>query len=193
MKANENSLKVFLMTNQIINQELKELESTLKIDLGIVDKDQDLEQYFEYFEYDVRYEAKQMSKYYEIFYSLERTIRQIIIDGMFDAHGEGWWNGTTINQSTFQEVAKKMKTERDLGITIRSTREIDYTTFGELGQIIIQNWSVFASTFTTPNAVQRVMGNLNTLRGPIAHCTLLSEDEVLRLKISVKDLFRIIA
>jgi len=34
------------------------------------------------------------------------------------------------------------------------------------------------------------MANLNTLRGPIAHCTLLAEDEVVRLRLSVRDWFR---
>jgi len=34
------------------------------------------------------------------------------------------------------------------------------------------------------------MANFNTLRGPIAHCTLLPEDEVVRLRLSVQDWFR---
>jgi hypothetical protein len=36
------------------------------------------------------------------------------------------------------------------------------------------------------------MFSLNTLRGPIAHCGLLAEDEVDRLKLSVKDWFRLL-
>ena len=30
-----------------------------------------------------------------------------------------------------------------------------------------------------------------TLRGPIAHCSMLAEDEIVRLKLTVKDWFRL--
>jgi len=36
-----------------------------------------------------------------------------------------------------------------------------------------------------------VMGSLNTLRGPIAHCSPLAEDEALRLRLAVRDWFRL--
>lgn len=35
------------------------------------------------------------------------------------------------------------------------------------------------------------MPRLNTLRGAVAHCTPLAEDEVLRLRLSVRDWFRL--
>ena len=35
------------------------------------------------------------------------------------------------------------------------------------------------------------MANLNTLRGPIAHCSMLAEDEIVRLRLSVRDWYRL--
>lgn len=70
------------------------------------------------------------------------------------------------------------------------TTPLDYTNFGELGQIIVQNWEVFDQTFTSKRAVERVMASLNTLRGPIAHCSPLAEDEIVRLRLSVRDWYR---
>lgn len=35
------------------------------------------------------------------------------------------------------------------------------------------------------------MNSLNLLRGPIAHCSPLAEDEVVRLKLTLKDWFRL--
>lgn len=84
-----------------------------------------------------------------------------------------------------------MKRELDSGMTPRSERPLDFTAFGELGQIIIQNWGVFDSVCSSKKAVERVMGNLNSLRGPIAHCSPLAEDEVVRLRLSVRDWFRL--
>lgn len=42
-----------------------------------------------------------------------------------------------------------------------------------------------------PKAFTKVMGNLNLLRGPIAHCSPLAEDEVVRLRLTLKDWFRL--
>jgi len=38
---------------------------------------------------------------------------------------------------------------------------------------------------------KEVFARLNTLGGPIAHCSFLGEDEVLRLKLSLRDWFRL--
>jgi len=77
-------------------------------------------------------------------------------------------------------------------MTRRSDDQIDYTTFGELSVIITSNWDLFGTIFTSRRAVEKVMSSLNLLRGPIAHCCPISEDEVLRLRLAVKDWFRII-
>jgi hypothetical protein len=45
--------------------------------------------------------------------------------------------------------------------------------------------------FTDQKAVQNTIARLNTLRGPIAHCSMLAEDEVLRLRLSLRDWFRL--
>ncbi len=45
--------------------------------------------------------------------------------------------------------------------------------------------------FTSAKAVEKVMASLNMLRGPVAHCTPLAEDEVVRLGLSVRDWFRL--
>jgi hypothetical protein len=54
------------------------------------------------------------------------------------------------------------------------------------------NWDVFGGVLSNQKALGRVMFSLNMLRGPIAHCGLLAEDEVERLKLSVKDWFRLL-
>lgn len=67
------------------------------------------------------------------------------------------------------------------------------TTFGQLGQIIVQNWdSVFEKQFKSRNAVGNVMAGLNRIRGPIAHCSPMSEREVRRLALTVEDWFSIL-
>ena len=187
----ENIIKLFGVTNQIAELDLKRIEDKFKIDLGrnkkIVRKDN---VYYPQFDLDVRNEANQMAKNYEIFYCLEKTIRKMISDKMISTVGEDWWD-TKVPQHIKDEVKKRIKDESNAGVTIRSDDEIDYTTFGELAIIIKSNAVIFGDIFTNPNGIDRVMSNLNTLRGPIAHCSKLAEDEELRLQISVRDWFRL--
>jgi hypothetical protein len=76
-------------------------------------------------------------------------------------------------------------------MTRRSTDELDYTNFGELTDIITSNWDFFGGSLTSQKAVNRVMASLNSLRSPIAHCSPLAEDEVVRLQLAVRDWFRL--
>ena len=189
MEKKENLIKLFGVTNQIAELDLKRIEDKYKIDLGrnkkIVRKDN---VYYPQFDLAVRNEASQMAKSYEIFYCLEKTIRKMISEKMSTI--EDWWS-KKVPQQVKDEVKKRIKQESDAGVTIRSDDEIDYTTFGELSIIIKSNADIFGDIFTNPNGIDRVMSNLNTLRSPIAHCSKLAEDEELRLQLSVRDWFRL--
>lgn len=129
-----------------------------------------------------------MAKSYELFYCLEKTIRLLVAEML---EGEGWWNTDVIPQHISGEVKKRISRESETGITPRSSEELDFTTFGELSEIIKANWSLFGSVFNNPKAVEKVIFNLNTLRNPIAHCSQLAEDEKLRLELSLRDWFRL--
>lgn len=130
-----------------------------------------------------------MAPHYEVFYSLEKTVRTLVVDTLSDDDAE-WWS-TRVPPHVRKEAKDRQQREVDTGITPRSEDPIDFTTFGELGQIITYDWDVFEQTFTSRKAVERVTANLNTLRAPIAHCSPLADDEVVRLRLSVRDWFRL--
>ena len=62
-----------------------------------------------------------------------------------------------------------MQRERDSGMTMRSEDQLDFTTFGELAEIIKANWSIFGSIFNSVKAVEKVMMLKCTSR---AYCSL---------------------
>lgn len=186
-----SNIKHFLMTNQLIEYNLGELESSLGIDLGrstvnIADIES---KYYPQIDQDLRADAHKMAPFYEIFYSLERSIRRTISDVLNSEYDE-WWD-EKVPQVVKDNVGKAIKKELDSGITMRSSENIDYCDFGELGEIIKYNWDLFGSIFRSVHAVEGVMRNLNTLRNTIAHCGLLAEDEQLRLRLTVRDWFRL--
>lgn len=131
-------------------------------------------------------EAFEMSKYYENFYYLERSIRILIEEVMQNAYGENWWDG--IDDRVKRNVERNLEYELDTSHTKRSERAIDYTTFGDLRKIFNNHWEVFSPKFSRNlNSVNEVLIVLNRLRVPIAHCTPLVKKEVNRLEIMLDD------
>lgn len=184
----------FGMANQLAEINLDAVEKKYSIDLGRRTNEEILEEnYFPQFDESVRNEAAEMSRHYEMFYCLEKTIRELICDTIQAAEGQNWWDSPRVPERLKSEVDSRIQRETDSAVTLRSDEPIDYTTFGELGELIKANWDLFGSIFSNASAraVERVLANLNILRGPIAHCSKLAGDEIVRLELSVRDWFRL--
>jgi HEPN superfamily Swt1-like protein len=192
-RAAEEEVKLFGMTNQLLEHDLDRIEQEYAIDLQRGHQSQAVpdETYYPQIDAGIRAEAAAMAPHYEIFYSLETSIRTLIEQTLEDAEGTEWWDSARISQQIRQEAEAARQREKDSGMTPRSDDMLDFTNFGELSQIIEKNWDLFGSTFSSVRAVKKVLANLNTLRGPIAHCSPLAEDEVVRLRLSVSDWFRL--
>ncbi|MFV8370742.1 Swt1 family HEPN domain-containing protein [Flavobacterium sp. LB2R40] len=184
-------IKLFSLANSLTENELDKVEKELDIDLGRIEKKEiQYKSFYLQFGSDYRKEAKEMAKHYEVFYCLEKSIRSLVVELMEEKYGIEWWNN--VKEEIKKNVESNMKREEESGFTIRSEEKIDYTTFGELSQIVIGNWEAFENLFKRgQRAFQKIMTNLNQLRGPIAHCCPLAEDEVVRLELTVKDWFRL--
>lgn len=187
----EDKIKLFVIANSIAENELNKIEENHNLDLGrkeiTTDKKKD---YYLQFSNEFRKEAKIMSEHYEVFYCLEKSIRSLVIQLMKEKYGENWWE-EKVKEEIRKNVDSNIKREEESGFTQRSELKIDYTTFGELSQIVTGNWEAFEDLFKNTRAFQKIMNSLNLLRGPIAHCCPLAEDEVVRLEITVKDWFRL--
>jgi hypothetical protein len=187
------AVKSFAMTNMLLEADLDQIEQRYQIDLGRnrTQSSRIENAYYPQFDSLLRAEAKKMSQHYEVFYCLEKSIRQLIVD-IFDATGDPDWWEKLIPEAVKQNAQKSIKREKEAAVTPRSSDPIHYTTFGELGEIIKSNWALFGGVvFNDQKAMEKVMSALNSLRNPIAHCSPLADDEVLRLELALRDWFRI--
>ncbi len=188
----DNAFKLFGLNNLAIETSLRSIQNEFEVDLGkekqqVADAD---DTYYPQFDARIRQEAACMGNHYEIFYCLEKSIRGLIAEKLTEANGADWWE-KCVPEVVKQSASRNMQREVDSGFTVRSDEPIDYTNFGELGEIIKSNWATFADTFNSQRAVEKVMSNLNLLRRPIAHCSLLAPDEVTRLQLRLRDWFRL--
>lgn len=195
-KRPDGLLRAFGMSGLQIVSNLREIEDSEGIDLGYslqASKSRKVAEY-EQFELELRQQAARMSEYYEIFYCLENSIRRLVSDAMIDAEGPDWWNSQRVDQPRIREPAEKLRQkEIDSGITPRSEKFIDYTTFGQLAQLITDNWDIFDTIFASKTAVSNITNTLNLLRGPIAHCNPTDELEQDRLNLAVRSWFKIMS
>lgn len=187
-----DAIKLFGLNNLSIESDIRRIETEYDVNLGhhVSEKRSD-QQFFPQFSQRLRAESEQMAAHYSVFYCLENSIRSLIDDRLTEAFGLNWWAAEgVVPPNVAKNCYDNQKRERETGVTPRSQSMLDYTTFGELGDIFRQNWDYFGGTFRDRNAVNRILYSLNTLRGPIAHCKALAEDEVLRLHLALRDWFR---
>jgi len=188
-------IKAFGMTNQMVVEDLSRIAKVHSVEFGhVASSAQGSDDvYYPQFDAAIRAEAAEMSKHYEIFYSLEKSIRELVTVTIEAAEErEDWWNTHCVPENIQTEVKSRIEKEVDAGVTRRSLDALDYTTFGELSVIITSNWEIFSGgLFNSKKALIKVMASLNALRNPIAHCSPLAEDEQLRLQLTVRDWFRL--
>lgn len=186
----KNSLKSFMASNLLLENGLNKIQRDYEIDLG---KNQTKSRPFSdirlRFKLDIYRDSEMMSRYYEIFYCIERETRQIVSDRLSEKYGVDWWN-TKVSEGIRNEVTSRIKREIESGIALRSTEPIDFTTFGELASIIEYNWEEFTDTFVNKRATSRALSQLNLLRGPIAHNSTFVENEAQRFNIAIEDWLR---
>ncbi len=74
-------------------------------------------------------------------------------------------------------------------------RQVDFETLADAERmsVVKENWEVFSGMFSnaTRNRVLRVINRLNLVRGPIAHCNLLPEEEAIRLRLAIRDWYKL--
>lgn len=195
-KRPDGLIRAFGMTGLQIVSDLQQVEDENGIDLGMLPKSVKSKKVSEYeqFEADLREDAARMSEFYEVFYCLENSIRKLVKGIMIEAEGADWWNSERVDANKIRSPAKgRHKKEVDSGITPRSEELIDYTTFGELSQLITDNWDIFDPVFSSKTAVSNIANQLNLLRGPIAHCNPTDELEQERLNLAVRSWFKLMS
>ncbi len=190
MKATD-AIRLFGLTNLSVESDIRRVKSEHNVDLGHRPKPSagPEEQFYPQFSEKLRNEADAMAQHFAIFYCLENSIRELITDRLEEAHGENWWD-TAVPPNVRDNANKNRGKEVAAGVTLRSESMIDYSNFGELGEILKANWGIFGDMLRDISAVQKILGSLNSLRAPIAHCKPLAPDEIVRLHLGLRDWFR---
>lgn len=185
-------LEVFAFRNLMLETELIKLEES-GIDLQHIDSiskkeivDLDL------FEFDIVVSARKMARFYVYYYAFENSLRRLISGRLKEKYGINWWDLKAPN-GVKQNVEKNQEKEKETAMAIRSDEPIYYANFGELIDLINANWEDFSDTIRSKKAMESVVSQFGKIRNVIAHSCELEEDDIFRLKLLIKDWFRILS
>jgi len=187
-----DKVELFVLKSAAARQAVEDSLPSRSVVRTVANDDATIQAAVTQFSSEVRNNAVQMAEHYKLFYMLENEIRRLIDDTLTEEHGSSDWWERFAPPTAKEEYRSNVQREREAGFTPRSDNPLDYITFGQLGDIIRTNWTLFGGILSNQKALGRVMYSLNNLRGPIAHCGILAEDEVDRLKLTVKDWFRLL-
>lgn len=139
MKATD-AVRLFGLNNLSIEAEIRSVEAELDIDFGHRHRKERAADnaYYPQFRERLREEAAAMASHYAIFYCLENSIRELIVQRLEEVHGSGWWD-VAVPEPVRKNADGNLKKEAATGVTPRSSELIDYSNFGELGEIIKTN------------------------------------------------------
>jgi hypothetical protein len=194
--SHEHDVELFVLKNAVITQDLRSTFAAQRVGntRGTLEAQADslVAEYLRQVNFATLADAERMSEFYKLFYALENDMRDLIEATLAESKGSDWWTDA-VPQAVRDNVQKNYERESSEGLPPRSDRFIDYTTFGELGEILRENWEAFSGMFSnaTRNRVLRVINRLNLVRGPIAHCNLLPEEEAIRLKLAIRDWYKL--
>ncbi len=183
-----SKLKKVVFNGILAQEDLKNLENQgigLRTPLSPVAKIQETD-----FSPILIHDAEKMASVYAIFYCLENSVRELISDRLSERYGAGWWDIKVSVKIKTAAEGLKQKEEKNKYHVARSSHMIGYTLFGNLAQIIINDWEDFSDLFPDQHWVSSRLNDLELSRNVIMHTSTLPEIEVERIESIARDWIR---
>ena len=136
------------------------------------------------------YDANKMSSIYVAFFCLENSVRELITDRLAERHGIDWWEQCVSIKIRGAVQKLKKKEEKNKYFSSRSISDIGYTMFGNLAQIITNNWEDFSDLFPNQSWIASRFTDLEMSRNTIMHSGILPDIEIERIESIVRDWVR---
>lgn len=143
------------------------------------------------FSVEIRSSAMRALPAYLVFFCLENSARELIVERMRERHGADWWS-LKVSRAVREKVSQRQDKEgANRWHVRRGASEIFYTDFGDLKTIIHNNFDDdFADLFPDVNWVVSRFNELEASRNIVAHNNLLEQREVDRIKMYLADWVR---
>ena len=142
---------------------------------------------------DVRANAKRMGDVYELLYCLENSMRELIERSLKEVLGpERWWEDG-VDEGIRKEAEKREAAdEATRWHGPRGTSILNFLDFPHLGQIILDRWEDFEDLLGDRRWVEGYFQEMNPTRRALAHTGDLTEYDVERMELRVREWLRVV-
>lgn len=136
--------------------------------------------------------AEKMSRLYIAFFCFENSARELVSQKLRDAHSASWWDSRVPPNIKNKVDNRKKEEERNKWHRPRSRDPINYTDFGDMPGIILNNWTDFTDLFDSQEWVKTRFSDMEKSRNVIAHNNVLEDTEIDRIRLYLQDWGRIV-
>jgi hypothetical protein len=134
-----------------------------------------------------RTDAVKMASLYALLFCFENSVRDLVADRLADVAGEDWWSKKV--SPNIQKSAQGIyeKASANAWLDGAKGRIIDFTTFGQLVKIIIDNWIDFDYLIPSQSWLNQKMNEMEDIRNFLAHSRIVSQREFDRMTLYIED------
>jgi hypothetical protein len=189
MPQNLKQLKKLVFDSLLAQDDLKKLEEQgigVRVAFDPIAKIQESE-----FSPLLVHDAQRMASVYARFFCLENSVRELIEDRLSERYGASWWDSAHVSDKIRKSANDlREKEKKNKYHSPRASAMIGYTTFGNLGQLIINNWQDFSDFFPDQHWVSSRFNDLELSRNIIMHTGMLPSLEIERIESIARDWIR---
>lgn len=112
------------------------------------------------------------------FFCIENAVRELVAERLSENHGSDWWDSCATTAIQGRVEGRQKKEGQNRWHTRRGDHEINYTDFGDLRLLIINNWEDVEELFPDQNWLATRLDELEASRNIIAHSNVLDDREL---------------
>jgi hypothetical protein len=135
-----------------------------------------------------RNQALEMARLYAILFAFENEVRSLIRDTLEEKAGGGWWDSDKVPGKVRQMAESRLEqAKKDSWLEGAKSDNLQYVDFGDLANIIIQNWDTFKEVIPGQSWLTQRMSELEKARNFVAHNRMLLPNEFDRIYMYISD------
>jgi hypothetical protein len=183
----EVSLYDFVLRGLLTEETLDRAGRTPKNFAGIEDQEIALALSIELLDEQRVGSARRMAVVYTAIAAFENSVRDLIKKVLQADFGEDWWN-QGVSEKVRKNAESKMKEEeRVRWHQRRGTDPLNYTTLGELENIIRSTWPRLEPHVDSVEWVSSIFDVVERSRNVIMHSGVLEDEDIQRLGVNIRD------
>jgi hypothetical protein len=137
----------------------------------------------------IREGSIQMQRWYRMLFVFENVLRDFLTTRFTEIKGDDWFEACATNPMKTKVKERKEREEKSQWHVGRNQQPLYYLDFGDLGNLIKNNWDVFKDFFDQTWILSRI-DEAEKTRNVIAHTNILSSEEGQRLELYLRDVLK---